>query len=287
MKRYGMVIDVSRCIGCYNCFLSCRDEHVGNDHRPIAARQPDDGRNWIEIRTQERGAFPKVKVSYVPVPCQQCTDAPCIKAGSPGAVYRREDGIVVIDPEKAVGQRDIVSSCPYHAIVWNTAENIPQKCTFCAHLLDAGWKEPRCVEACPTRALIFGDLDDLASDVAKLTRATTTEALDGRDSLGPLVRYVGLPKRFVAGDVVLADRTGEPASGVSVTLRQRGDILTAVTDAYGDFEFENLTADSDYVLTATHPGYRPWELMLSTYTDINLGSIVLHPLAPAADNRDS
>jgi Fe-S-cluster-containing dehydrogenase component len=281
MTRYGMVIDPSRCIGCYNCFLSCRDEHVGNDHRPVAMRQPDSGRNWIDIRTQERGSFPKIKVSYVPVLCQQCADAPCISAGQSGAVYRREDGIIVIDSEKAVGQRQIVSSCPYNAIVWNTASNIPQKCTFCAHLLDDGWTEPRCVEACPTRALVFGDIADPASDVAKLKATVETEVLDGHDDLQPTVTYVGLPKRFAAGDVVFADRTDVAAEGIDVTLQQSDRIFTVVTDNYGDFEFEGLEADADYVLIIAHPGYAPRKLTLSTRTDLNLGSIVLEPLASA------
>ena len=108
MTRYGMVIDVDRCIGCYNCFLACRDEHAGNDHRPVAAAQPEAGQKWIDVREHERGSFPKVKVSYVPVPCLHCADAPCISAATDGAVYRRADGIVLIDPDKAVGQRDIV-----------------------------------------------------------------------------------------------------------------------------------------------------------------------------------
>ena len=100
MARYGMVIDVSRCIGCYNCFLACRDEHAGNDHRPITLAQPAAGHRWINIREQERGSFPKVKVSHIPVLCLQCADAPCIGAATNGAVYRREDGIVLIDPDK-------------------------------------------------------------------------------------------------------------------------------------------------------------------------------------------
>ena len=91
MTRYGMVIDVGRCIGCYNCFLACRDEHAGNDHRPVAAAQPDAGHKWIEVRAHERGSFPKVKVSYVPVPCQHCAEAPCIGAsdGRRGLPARR------------------------------------------------------------------------------------------------------------------------------------------------------------------------------------------------------
>jgi Fe-S-cluster-containing dehydrogenase component len=66
---------------------------------------------------------------------------------------KRADGIVLIDPEKSVGQRSLVAACPYGAIWWNAEKNLPQKCTLCAHLLDTGWKAPRCVQACPTGAL--------------------------------------------------------------------------------------------------------------------------------------
>ena len=93
------------------------------------------------------------------------------------AVYRRQDGIVMIDPVKAKGQKQIVTACPYRVIEWNEEKQIPQKCTFCAHLLDKGEKEPRCVESCPTGALVFGDLDDPKSEVAKLMASGKTEAL--------------------------------------------------------------------------------------------------------------
>ncbi len=168
MTTYGMVIDVSRCTGCHNCFLACRDEHVGNDYPPIAAAQPQSGHRWMDVQEYERGKFPRVRVDYLPLPCQHCKEATCVSKAQGGSVYRRADGIVVIDPEKAVGQREIVLSCPHRVIFWNEAKNVPQKCTFCAHLLDKGWKQPRCVEACPTQALVFGDLDDPDSEVSQL-----------------------------------------------------------------------------------------------------------------------
>ena len=77
---------------------------------------------------------------------------------------------------------------------------------MCAHLLDAGWKEPRCVEACPTGALVFGDLDDPNSEVAKLVASGKTEALRPDYDMGEKVRYIGLPKEFVAGAVVYGDK---------------------------------------------------------------------------------
>jgi Fe-S-cluster-containing dehydrogenase component len=154
-KKYGMIIDVSRCNGCYNCFLACRDEFCGNDYAGYSAAQPYSGQFWIRIIEKERGQYPKVKVAYTPIPCMQCENAPCIDAALNGAVYHRADGILIIDPEKAKGQKQMVDACPYRVIYWNEEKSIPQKCTFCAHLLDQGWREPRCVEVCPTKALFL------------------------------------------------------------------------------------------------------------------------------------
>ena len=278
MTRYGMVIDVERCTGCFNCFLACRDEHSGNDHRPVSAAQPD-GHSWIKVREVERGSYPKVKVSYVPVPCLHCTDAPCMDAAIGGAIYRRADGIVVIDPDKAAGQHGIVSACPYGAVFWNAAENLPQKCSFCAHLLDDGWKEPRCVEACPVQALVFGDLDDPRSDVARLCAEKRVEALAPKPAELPPVGYLGLPKFFFAGEIVLGDKPDECPEGVTVRLRDGKQTVTAFTDNYGDFEFNGLEADAEYVLSIEQAGYKPRELRVHTGADPNVGTIVMEPAA--------
>ena len=72
MTRYGMVVDITRCNGCYNCFLACRDEHCGNDFPPYSASQPHTGHYWMRLVEKERGQYPKVKVAYTAVPCLQC-----------------------------------------------------------------------------------------------------------------------------------------------------------------------------------------------------------------------
>lgn len=278
MTQYGMVIDVDRCIGCYLCFLACRDEHVGNDNRPIAAAQPESGQRWIDVREHERGALPRVKVDYVPVLCMQCADTPCIRAATGGAVMRRPDGIVIIDPVKAAGQREIVDACPYRVVFWNEAEAVAQKCTFCAHLLDAGWKEPRCVEACPTRALVFGDLADPESDIAKLKAARPVEDFHAGFASRPAVGYLGLPKRFVTGEIAFADKLQEPAVGVDVALDLGGATRMTTTDNYGDFEFADVPVTSICRLRVVYPGYVARELALSSRSDLDVGTIVLDPL---------
>jgi len=274
MAKYGMVIDISKCNGCYNCFLACRDEYCGNDYPPYSLAQPMTGHFWMRIIERERGQYPRVKVAYTPVLCMQCENAPCIKAALNGAVYRRPDGIVIIDPEKAVGQKQIVSACPYRVIYWNEEKNIPQKCTFCAHLLDKGWKEPRCVELCPAGAMIFGDLEDPNSEVSKLMASNKVEALHPEYGLKEKVRYIALPKRFIAGTVVFGDKD-ECAENVDVTLIGDGVKQTIKTNNYGDFEFEGLPAEKEFSVKLEHPGHAPKEFTVQTKIDVYLGEIIL------------
>ena len=221
---------------------------------------------------KERGQYPKVKVDYIPIPCMHC-ESPACAVGDPAAVQKREDGIVIIDPEKAVGNKDIVTHCPHRVAWWNEEKKVAQKCTFCAHLLDAGWKEPRCVEACPTGTLVFGDLDDPNSEVSKLVASGKTEALAGYH-MGEKVRYIGLPKQFVAGAVVFGDKD-ECAKGVTVTLEGEGTSVATTTDGFGDFEFEGLPANAAYKVKIAVPGYAPREIEVKTSKSINLGDIIL------------
>src|SRR6266403_223401 len=152
MKKWAMIVDVAKCINCNNCVLATKDEHIGNEFPGYAAPQPAHGHEWISIERHTRGSGSMVDVSYVPTMCNHCDDAPCVKAAGDGAVYKRSDGIVIIDPVKARGRKELVSSCPYGQITWNEEEQVPQSWIFDAHLLDQGWTKPRCVQACRTRA---------------------------------------------------------------------------------------------------------------------------------------
>ena len=269
-----MVIDIAKCSGCYDCFLACKDEYCGQDYPGYSAAQPMTRQFWMNIIEKERGQYPKVKLAYMPVPCMQCEDAPCVRSAHDGAVYRRPDGIIIIDPEKAKGQKQITSSCPYRVIYWNDEKDLPQKCTLCAHLLDDGWKEPRCIEVCPTGALAFGDLDDPASEVSKLVASSITEALHPEYDLKESVTYIGLPRKFVAGTVVFGD-TDECAEGTTVTLTGKGKNMTQKTNNFGDFEFEGLADSTDYTVRVEAKGYEPKEMPVKTSTDIYLGVIII------------
>ena len=192
MAKYGIIMDVTKCNGCYNCFLACKDEYCGDDFLPYSVSQPMTGQFWMKIIEKERGRYPKVKVNYTAVPCMHCDKPTCVEMAQKGAIYKRPDGIVIIDPNKAAGQKNLVSTCPYRVIYWNEEKQVAQKCTMCAHLLDKGWKEPRCVEACPTAALVFGDLDDPTSEIAKILASGKTAIFLNDYYLGEMFSYIGL-----------------------------------------------------------------------------------------------
>ncbi len=274
MARYGMVIDVKKCVGCYNCFLTCRDEFAGNDHPGYVAAQPMSGMDWTRLLEIERGQYPHVKVAYVPVQCNHCDAASCLKLDQTGAVYRRPDGIVMIDPEKAKGNKGLVNLCPYRQIQWNEEAQVAQKCIMCAHLLDKGEPEPRCVESCPSGARVFGDLDDPESEVSKLVAAGATEVMHPEYGLKEKLTYRNLPQKFVAGTVVLGD-VDEVAVGAEVTLAGGGTTWTAKTNGFGDFEFEGLPVNESFTVTIAAPGYKAATCEAKTSKDVYLGEIAL------------
>jgi len=276
MPTYGMAIDLNRCIGCYNCQIACKDEHVGNDFLPIAAAQPTFGHFWLSVTEKEQcwdGSH--FKVTYIPKPCMHCKDPACVKAAKNGAVYQRPDGIVIIDPQKAVGQKQIVYSCPYGSIYWNEEKNVAQKCTFCAHLVDDGWAQPRCVQSCPMSCMYFGDLDDPKSKIAQFIARNNAEILDPAYGTNPKVSYVGLPKPHLAGTVRFAD-TKECAPQVKVTLAgPDGQNAETVTDFFGDFEFANVRMGKHGISCAI-AGYKHESKSFEITEDItDLGEVAL------------
>jgi Fe-S-cluster-containing dehydrogenase component len=276
MAKFSLVIDLAKCHDCNNCMMACKDEFVDNDWAPFSAAQPGHGQRWMNIMRKEGGQYPNVEVAYMPRPCQHCEDAPCVKKSKDGAVYQRDDGIVLIDLEKAKGKKEIVDSCPYGSIFWNETKSLPQKCTLCVHLLEDGWKEPRCVQACPTGALIM-----ISTEQAQLDEMIETDNLEVyRPELNtkPRVHYKNLTlftKGFVAGSVAQKDND-ECAEGARVTLIKEPDkkIGVEVTNNYGDFKFSGLAEDSgEYRLVIERPGYEKKSVSFDFKTSMNLGAI--------------
>jgi len=272
MTRYGMVVDLSRCTACYGCFTSCKDEFWENDYPPYSVGQPRFGQFWINVQKKERGEYPYIKVGYMPLLCQQCADAPCMKAAKGGAIYRTEEGVVIIDPEKAVGQKEIVGSCPYGAIYWNEEKKLPQKCTLCIHRVQGG-KKPRCVQFCPSGCLTFGDFDDPKSEVSKLLAAGKAEVFHPEWGTQPGVYYADLKEAtgiFVAGSVIYGD-VDACAEGATVVLKgPGGKQMRTKANAFGDFEFDGLMPGA-YVATMRAPGYKGRALNFEVKTSEYLG----------------
>ena len=267
-----LIINYDLCNGCYNCQVACKDEHVANDWSPIAKPQPDTGQFWMKVYDNVRGQVPKVKVTYEHSICQHCDDAPCIEACKAKAIYKRDDGAVIIDPAKCRGNKMCIEACPYENVIYfNDALNIAQKCTFCAPLLDNGWKEPRCVDACPTGALTFGEETD-PKIKALISKAQT---LKPELKVKPRVYYIGLPKKFIAGAVYAPD-ADECAKGATVTVTnlETGIKATTKTDSYGDFWFKELNEGS-YSLLVAKKGYRDYFVspVDAKQKDVNVGDI--------------
>jgi len=218
MKRWHMVFDVDKCIGCFSCVLACKDEHVGNEWLPYTDRQQKRDQKWIELGYRERGWVPRVDLAYRPFMCGHCDDAPCAKR-APGCVIRREDGIVLLDPRKARGNRELVDACPYGAISWNEEVGAAQKCTFCAHLIDDGWKEPRCVQVCALRALQAVYMEDAEFEKLMEEKHYTTVI---PKTVGPRIWYKNLHRfteNMIVGEIAYFEGDGTEACAAGVEVR--------------------------------------------------------------------
>ena len=202
-QKWGMVIDVDRCIGCQACVVACQsennipinDEGIFNQRRAI---------EWIRVERYWEGEFPNVKARFIPILCQHCGDAPCEPVCPVFATYHNDEGMNVQVYNRCIGTRFCANNCPYHVRFFNFWEphwpdslknqlnpdvtvrsrGIMEKCTFCVQrirrtkreaardgeVVEDGSREinPACVNACPTDTLVFGNLNDPNSRVSQM-----------------------------------------------------------------------------------------------------------------------
>jgi Fe-S-cluster-containing hydrogenase components 1 len=268
-KQAYIVIDVALCEDCNNCFMACKDEHVGNCWLPYTDEQPRHGHKWMDIRQKERGQYPRIDVCYLPTPCQHCEKPACMEA-YPDCISRREDGIVLIDPVKAKGNKDLVNHCPYHAIFWNEELQVPQKCTMCAHILDNGEAPcmPRCVHSCPTDAMQFYMMTP--EEMALKAEQEHLETLHPEIGAKPHIYYKNLyrfQKLFIAGGII---KNGECEENAEVVLNGNGISVSQTTDGFGDFKFDRLEP-GEYSIEVNGKQVKTVQITES----VNVGSIVI------------
>lgn len=203
MPRFGMLIDLRRCVGCFACVMACKAEHA-----------TPKGVSWNRVVVEEKGEYPKARMTFTPMLCNHCTNPPCQEVCPTGATYKRPDGIVAVDQHKCIGCKYCMVACPYQARSFNekTAGYFPEwgltslekqgysqhiagtpsKCVFCYDRVEQG-KDPACVVSCPAHARIFGDLNDPRSEITKLIQGNSTFQLLERAGTGPSVFYIPDP----------------------------------------------------------------------------------------------
>lgn len=178
--RWVMAIDLRRCTGCHTCSVACKNEN----QVPLSVF-----RSWV--KQIEKGRYPKVRRSFLPLLCNNCKKPICVTVCPVNASITRPDGIVYIDPHLCIGCRYCMASCPYAARHINPLKHICEKCFFCYHRVDRGLV-PACVEACPTGARFFGDINDPNSAVSKLIAMEPVATIKPEFGTQPQVFYIAL-----------------------------------------------------------------------------------------------
>lgn len=160
MKQYGFFLDISKCTGCKTCQVACKDKNsldVGLNYRRVAEYA---GGTWKE----SQGAWTQdVFAYYVSIACNHCENPACVKVCPTGAMAKRPDnGLVLIDNDKCIGCMRCAKACPYGAPQFDQLAKKMRKCDACQDRLALN-AQPTCVDACPQRALEFGDIAELRS----------------------------------------------------------------------------------------------------------------------------
>jgi Fe-S-cluster-containing dehydrogenase component/formate-dependent nitrite reductase membrane component NrfD len=201
MPNYGFAIDLRKCIGCHACTIACKAEH----QIPV-------GVNRCWVKTVEKGTFPDTQRLFLPLLCNQCADAPCVRICPTNALFKRRDGIVDLNGAACIGCRACMEACPYDQLFIDPNTHTAEKCNFCANRVENRLL-PSCVSVCPTECRIFGDLDDPESEVARIVQREAFSVRKPEKGTGPKVFYLG------------ADRDAmEPEAAVRPLMYKEGQV---------------------------------------------------------------
>ncbi len=199
LKRWGLLIDITKCVDCDVCVTACHEENGVTGHG-----RPETDAQWIRkvnLRDKRTGV-----AQTLPMMCQHCEDPPCVDVCPTGASFKRADGIVLVDKHSCIGCRYCVIACPFnarsfiHEAVTGQKPDVPrgkgtvESCTLCVHRVDRG-EIPACVEACTKdggKAMLFGDLNDRDSEIHQRLRSEPSSQIRADLALNTGVRYQGL-----------------------------------------------------------------------------------------------
>ncbi len=202
---YGMGIEIDKCIGCNRCVEACKTENNVPD-------QPFFFRTWVEryvikwdgevvvenisVKDKKSKAAAQedrdvVRSFFVPKLCNHCANPPCVQVCPVGATFSTKDGVVLVDKKRCIGCRYCIQACPYGARYLDPRTRTADKCTFCYHRVVKGLL-PACMEVCPTRARIFGDLKSKASRLVRFARMNKVHVLKPALNSEPKVYYAQL-----------------------------------------------------------------------------------------------
>jgi len=177
-KRYALAIDTPKCLNCKACVVACRAENgVPLGH----------SRNWINQET--RGQLPQLVAVFDPEQCHHCADPACVRVCPTGASWQRPDGVVVVNESDCIGCRYCMIACPYDARFFREDEGVVEKCDFCSARLARG-EVPACVETCPAKVRVFGDLNDATGQLRRVLATRQYRVKKGEAGTNPQLYYL-------------------------------------------------------------------------------------------------
>jgi len=274
MTRYGMLIDLRSCIGCRACMTACKCNH----DIPVGEYE---GREYYRIwpLEVELGEYPYVVRNFTPLLCMHCKAPPCVDACSVlGAIYKREDGIIIVDEDKCNGCRQCVQECPYGAIYFRGDKYIVDKCDLCIELVDSGL-QPECVKACPSDAMFFGNINDPESKVFKLIKSYNARPLHPEYNTYPSVYYTAHAGRIKG--TVWDPKAEKPVHGATVTLEDpdNSESFNITTGADGVFFFWRLKVRRFYDIRIEAEGYSFKKLLKNLAEEyVDIGKIKIEKI---------